>query len=82
MTDCEAALEFAIEQINDPEIRNQGWMISKIMGDDVERTLAGDCKIRKGVAPDRFISLYDPEMGHGRKSVSKKFDGFKVSTIC
>jgi len=82
VTDSEAALELAIEQINDPEIRSLDWMISKIMGDDVERTPPGDCKIRKGVAPDRFISLYDPEMRHGRKSVSKKFDGFKVSTIC
>ena len=80
VADSEAALELAIEQIDDPEIRSLGWMISKILGDDVERTPAGDCKIRKGVAPDRFISLVDPEMRHGRKSASKKFDGYKVST--
>jgi len=80
VTDSEAALELAITQIDDHEIRSLGWMISKILGDDVERTPAGDCKIRKGVAPDRFISLVDPEMRHGRKSASKKFDGFKVST--
>lgn len=80
VTDSEAALELAIEQIDDPEIRNLGWMISKILGDDVEQTAAGGHKIRKGVAPDRFISLVDPEMRHGRKSASKKFDGFKVST--
>ena len=80
VADSEAALELAIEQIDDPEIRSLGWMISKILGDDVERTPAGDCKIRKGVAPDRFISLVDTEMRHGRKSASKKFDGFKVST--
>src|ERR1035437_1729844 len=80
VADSEAALELAVEQIDDPEIRSLGWMISKILGDDVERTPAGDCKSRKGVAPDRFISLVDPEMRHGRKSASKKFDGFKVST--
>jgi Transposase DDE domain/Transposase domain (DUF772) len=80
VADSEAALELAIERIDDPEIRSLGWMISKILGDDVERTPAGDCKIRKGVAPDRFISLVDTEMRHGRKSASKKFDGFKVST--
>ena len=33
-------------------------------------------------APDRFISLHDTEMRHGRKSASKKFNGHKVSTIC
>jgi hypothetical protein len=80
VTDSEAVLELAIEQIDDPEIRSLGWMISKILGDDIEQTAAGGNKIRKGVAPDRFISLVDPEMRHGRKSASKKFDGFKVST--
>jgi transposase len=80
VADSEATLELALEQIDDPEIRSLGWMISKILGDDVERTPTGDCKMRKGVAPDRFISVYDPEMRHGRKSASKKFDGFKAST--
>jgi len=37
-------------------------------------------KLEKGWLPDRFISLVDTEMRHGRKSASKKFDGFKVST--
>jgi hypothetical protein len=80
VTDSEAALELALKQIDDPEIRSLGWMISKILGDDVEHTPEGGCKVRKGTAPDRFISLYDTEMRHGRKSASKKFDGFKVST--
>jgi hypothetical protein len=57
VADSEATLELALEQIDDPEIRSLGWMISKILGDDVERTPAGDCKMRKGVAPDRFISV-------------------------
>jgi hypothetical protein len=46
----------------------------------VEQTPEGGCKIRQGTAADRFISLYDTEMRHGRKSASKKFDGHKVST--
>jgi len=80
VSDSETALELALKQIEDPEIRSLGWMISKILGDDVERTQAGGCKIGEGTAPDRFISLYDTEMRHGRKSASKKFDGHKVST--
>lgn len=79
VTDSEAVLELALKQIEDPEIRGLGWMISKILGDDVEQTAEGDCKIAKGTAPDRFISLYDTEMRHGRKSASKKFNGHKVS---
>lgn len=76
----EAALELALQQIEDPEILSLGWTISKILGDDVEQTTDGGCKIREGTAPDRFIGLYDTEMRHGRKSASKKFDGHKVST--
>lgn len=80
VTDSEAALELALRQRDDPEIRSLGWTISKILGDDVEQTLEGGSKIREGTAAERFISLYDTEMRHGRKSASKKFDGHKVST--
>jgi hypothetical protein len=78
--DSEAALELALEQMDDPEVRSLGWMISKIIADDVEETPEGGRKIRQGTAADRIISLYDTEMRHGRKSASKKFDGHKVST--
>jgi len=54
--------------------------VAKILGDDVERTPTGDPQISEGTAPDRLISLTDPEMRHGRKSASKKFIGYKVST--
>jgi transposase len=80
VTDSEATLELALQQVEDPDVRSLGWMISKILGDDVEQTRDGGCKIGKGTAPDRFISLYDSEMRHGRKSASKKFDGHKVSS--
>ena len=40
-------------------------------------TVAGAVKMRKGVAVDRLISLGDTEMRHGRKSSSKRFDGYK-----
>jgi transposase len=33
--------------------------------------------IRQGVAPDRVISVVDPEMRHGRKSSSQRVDGYK-----
>jgi len=35
-------------------------------------------QIRQGVATDRVISTVDPEMRHGRKSSSTRFDGYKV----
>ena len=33
--------------------------------------------LAKGVAKDRRISIEDPDMRHGRKSRSKKIDGYK-----
>jgi hypothetical protein len=35
-------------------------------------------RIWEGVATDRVISTVDPEMRHGRKSSSRRFDGYKV----
>jgi len=68
VADSEASLELALEQIEDSEICSLGWTISKILDDDVEHTPEADCKIGKGTAPDRFISLHDPDIRHGRKS--------------
>jgi hypothetical protein len=38
---------------------------------------AGGARIREGVAADRRVSIEDAEMRHGRKSKSKRFNGFK-----
>lgn len=51
--------------------------ITTVREQDLERTSAGRITIRQGVAPDRRISLRDPEMRHGRKSQSKRFNGYK-----
>lgn len=37
----------------------------------------GGPRIKEGVTPDRIISASDTEMRHGRKSRSKRFDGYK-----
>ncbi len=37
----------------------------------------GGSRIREGVAEDRRVSIADQEMRHGRKSKSKRFNGFK-----
>jgi Transposase DDE domain/Transposase domain (DUF772) len=37
----------------------------------------GGARIRDGVAPERRVSIEDPEMRHGRKSKSKRFNGYK-----
>jgi hypothetical protein len=51
--------------------------ITQVKSQDLEPTKAGGIQIRQGVAPDRRISVEDDEMRHGRKSKSKRFDGYK-----
>ncbi len=38
-------------------------------------------EIRQGVAADRVISHSDPEMRHGGKSASRRFDGHKMDVV-
>ncbi len=51
-------------------------LLSRVLGQDVDRTETGPA-VRQGTAPDRLLSIHDPEMRHGRKSASKRFDGHK-----
>ncbi|MEO5927522.1 MAG: transposase, partial [Patescibacteria group bacterium] len=51
--------------------------ISVVCDQDLERTASGNVAIRQGVAAERRISIEDPAMRHGRKSKSKRFDGYK-----
>lgn len=51
--------------------------LTQVRAQDLEFTPDGGTRIRQGVAPDRRISVQDSEMRHGRKSRSKRFDGYK-----
>jgi hypothetical protein len=51
--------------------------ITQVSKQDLEVTDKGGVRIRQGVAPERRISIEDAEMRHGRKSRSKRFDGYK-----
>jgi hypothetical protein len=51
--------------------------ITTIRDQDLEQTKEHGVRIREGVAIDRRISIEDAEMRHGRKSRSKRFNGYK-----
>jgi transposase len=53
-------------------------LLSRVLVQDVERREDGPA-IKDGVAKDRLLSVHDPEMRHGRKSASKRFDGHKAA---
>jgi hypothetical protein len=78
VSDAEAALELAAEQSDNAEVRSLGWLLTKILGDDLVTDEQSEPQIGEGTAPDRIISITEPKMRHGRKSKSRRFDGFKA----
>jgi len=76
--DVELALELAVDQSNNDEVRYLGWLLTKILGDDIVTDEEAQSQIGQGTAPGRIISITDPEMGHGRKSKAHRFNGFKA----
>ncbi len=51
--------------------------LTQVREQDLEPRAEGGVQIRHGVAADRRISIEDPDMRHGRKSKSKRFNGYK-----
>lgn len=77
--DTEAALALATEQVDNADVRATGWLLVKILGDDIASDDQGHPQIAAGTAPERIISITEPEMRHGRKSRAQRFDGFKTA---
>ena len=77
--DTESALELAQTQNDDIDVRAAGWLLTKILGDDIVMDDQGDPQIGVGVATERIISITDPDMRHGRKSKAQRFNGYKVT---
>jgi hypothetical protein len=61
----------------DQELVAAAGMLARILAQDIERDEHGP-RLKRGVAPDRLISVHDPEMRHGRKSSSHRFNGHKA----
>jgi hypothetical protein len=76
--DAEATLALAAEHTDDADVRGTGWLLTKILGDDVVTDEHGDPQIGEGTASDRTLSVTDPEMRYGHKSKAFRFEGFKV----
>lgn len=67
--------------IDDPAVREPVDLLAQVIDQDVEADENGEPQVRQGVARDRVISHSDPEMRHGRKSASRRFDGHKLDVI-
>ena len=49
--------------------------------DDGNADADGGVSLKEGVSKDRMVSVHDPEMRHGHKSKSKRFDGHKAAVV-
>jgi hypothetical protein len=64
--------------IADAGVREPADLLAQVIDGDVTTDEDGHPEIRQGVAKDRVVSHSDPEMRHGRKSASRRFDGHKM----
>jgi hypothetical protein len=69
--------ELTKDSPEDQELVTAAGMLARILAQDIERDASGP-RLKRGVAPDRQISVHDPEMRHGRKSSSQRFNGHKA----
>lgn len=65
------------DSLEDKELVAAAGLLARILAQDIERDERGP-RLKRGVAPDRLISVHDPEMRHGRKSRSQRFNGHKA----
>ena len=59
-------------------------LLGRLLLQDVERTDDGvsfGVSLKDGVSRDRMMSVHDPEMRHGHKSSSRRFDGHKAAIV-
>ncbi len=65
-------------ELKKPPLKDELETLAQLMDQDLEPDPGGGGeKIREGVAADRRVSVEDREMRHGRKSKTKRFNGYK-----
>jgi hypothetical protein len=71
-----------LDEADDSPLGRYLKALSQVREQDLETVPGGRVRLQQGVAGDRRISIEDADMRHGRKSKSKRFDGYKqhVST--
>ena len=67
------------DEVKQPPLSDVLAALRQLMAQDLEPDPepGGGMRIKQGVAEDRRISVEDGEMRHGRKSKSKRIDGYK-----
>jgi len=58
-------------------VRQAADLLSLVVEQDIPDAPDGHVRIAEKTARDRILSVEDPEMRHGRKTASQKFNGYK-----
>ena len=66
------------DAVQRPPLSEQLATLAQLRDQDLEPDPEGGPRVRDGVAPDRRISITDPDMRHGRKSKSQTIKGYKT----
>jgi hypothetical protein len=61
-----------------PDATQAAELFATVIGQDIQETGDGRFVIAEWVAPDRIISLADPQARHGHKTAAHGFDGYKA----
>ena len=72
--------ELAEDSAERQRIVDAAELLGRLLLQDVERTDDG-VSLKDGVSRDRMMSVHDPEMRHGHKSSSRRFDGHKAAIV-
>jgi len=79
LADARATLAQYAEGVpENQEIREAADLLAQLLLQDIERAAAGPA-LKEGTSPDRIVSVHDPEMRHGHKSASVRFEGHKAA---
>ena len=76
--------ELAEDSAERQQIVAAAELLGQLLLQDVERTDVGaslGASLKDGVSRDRMMSVHDPELRHGRKSSSRRFDGHKAAIV-
>jgi hypothetical protein len=79
-----AEQSLAGDDVRREQLRRAGEILRQVVLQDVEEKPddeGGGKRLQRSTSAERICSIHDPEMRHGRKSASVRFDGHKAQVV-
>ncbi|HTW07110.1 MAG TPA: IS1182 family transposase [Acidimicrobiales bacterium] len=76
-SDAQKVVQFCRPEV-DTAFAGEAELLRVVSAQDVEDDDAGGVRIAQAVAPERVISVVDPEARHGHRSRKDRYDGYKL----